>query len=211
MTKWLAAALLALLSAPSASACGWAGTTNYYLYHVFEGDRYATPPVTARLADWWTRYAGQALTAEEVADVDVLTRAAQRKNDTAMLRYLHLLQQYLGVAPTEFDPWAYPDEADRAEQSRTLQEVRREAAQGINGLLAPQNTLLYILASFQLERWHDVVKAWTEHAANKSHSVFRDMAKGFYAGALRKMGREEEACEIYAQLGDLHSATWCMR
>lgn len=211
MTKWLAAGLLALLAAPSALACGWEGTTNYYLYHVFEGDRYAKPPVTARLADWWTRYSGQTLTVEEVGDVEVLMRAAQRKNDTAMQRYLRLLQQYLGAAPTEFDPWAYPDEAERLEKTRTLQEVRREAAQGMGGLLAPQYTLLYIRAAFQLERWQEVVNAWTGNAENQSSSVFRDMAKGFYAGALRKMGREEEACEIYAQLGDLHSATWCMR
>lgn len=221
-----ALALLAccFLSAPaSMRACGWAGTTNYYLFHVFHGDRTSTAVTQKRLAAWWTQYVGRTITTEDLdglTDMDPETfttsdnpilKAVRRKNDPEMKEYVRLLCQYLGVAPSGFDPWYYPDEEALRAQQDDYQEVCRQAKRHFTGWMAPQYILLYMRASFQQSSWQDVVDAWKKHMQQQPASVFRDMAEGFYAGALRKQGRDEDASEIYARIGDLHSATWCLR
>lgn len=221
-----AAALLfvaAFVHVPKAAACGWDATDNYYLFYAFSGDRTNTELTRAKLTEWWTRYAGTVITA---ADLDALAeeenvallqrsnnpivRAAYRKGDTSMQRYLALLCEYLKCAPAEFDPWSYPDAEELAAQRATFAEIARRAGQAQPGKLAPQFALLRIRALFQATRWQEVVKVWKQSVKPLPESVFKDMATGFYAGALRKLGSDEDAAEIYATLGDLHSATWCV-
>lgn len=213
----------AFVYVPEVTACGWDATDNYYLFYAFNGDRTNTAATRAKLTQWWTRYAGTAITTDDLdalaEEEDVaklprstnpIVRAAYRKGDKTMQRYLGLLCEYLNCAPTEYDPWAYPDAEELALQRATFNDIARRAAQAQQGNLAPQFALLRIRALFQATRWQDVVKVWQQSVKSLPASVFKDMATGFYAGALRKLGSDEEAAEIYATLGDLHSATWCV-
>lgn len=221
--KCLLAALFCIGGHSAVHACGWDGTTNYYLFHPFDGDRYAGGHTQERLAQWWTAYAGKTITTDDLtalAEVEpfeiarsnnAILRAARAKGDTQMQQYLDLLCQYLHAVPLDFSPWDYPSETEIAANHSRLQKIRTQAGSRLTGKLAPQYTLLYIRAAFQLERWQDVVNTWERLRGKQPASVFYDMAEGFYAGALRKLNRNEDACEIYARLGDLHSATWCMR
>lgn len=222
-TKALAFCTFLLTSTPVAHACAWGGTDNYYLFYAFEGDRTTPGHAAQHLSAWWTKYVGRDVTTEqlsELAEIDPsqlrrsnnpLVRAATKKNDQTMLSYLRLLCEYLHVEPQGEDAlWDYPDEAEKAERRRAYASIATRAAKLQSQRLAPQINLLRIRALFKAERWQNVVSLYTSHVGPAAASVFKDMATGFYAGALRKMGRDEDAAEIYASLGDVHSATWCV-
>ena len=215
--------MLACLLTPKATACGWDLTDNYYLFYAFKGDRTNRELIRTQLTEWWTRYAGKMVTtddldalAEEVPtrmnqSKNPIVRAAYSKNDRPMQQYLALLCEYLSVVPSgEYDPWSYPDEEELAMTRRALLEIANRAARIQATRYAPQIALLRIRALFQAERWQDVVKLYQQTVKTLPESVFKDMASGFYAGALRKLGSDEDAAEIYASLGDFHSATWCV-
>ncbi len=206
-----------------AIACGWDLTDNYYIFYAFNGDRTATESIRTRLTEWWTTYAGTTITTD---DLDALSeeepsmlqrsknpivRAAYNKGDAAMKRYLSLLIAYLQAAPNEvFDPWDYPTQEELAAQQAAFAYIAQQAAANPPKSLAPQFALLRIRALFQAGKWQEVLKTWQQSVQPLPASVFKDMATGFYAGALRKLGSDEDAAEIYASLGDLHSATWCV-
>ncbi len=219
-----AAAIFAcvLVSIPKATACGWDVTDNYYLFYAFQGDRSNRTAIQAGLTEWWTNYAGTTITPEALdtlgtANPKVLSRstnpiirAAYRKNDKAMQQYLGLLCEYLNIAPNNDDSWYYPDKEELEAQRAGFANIAQRVARIPAGKYAAQYTLLRIRALFQAGMWQDVVKVWQQKGKSLPQSIFKDMAAGFYAGALRKLGSDEEAAEIYATLGDLHSATWCV-
>lgn len=209
--------------APKAAACGWDATDNYYLFYAFSGDRTNTAAIRTGLTQWWTEYAGTVITTDDLdalneeiparlsASKNPIVRAAYRKGDKAMQQYLRLLCEYLAAAPSgEYDPWDYPDAEELAAQRANMLSVARRSAQAAPGNHRAQFLLLRIRALFQGQQWQDVVKLWRQEGGRLQQSVFKDMAAGFYAGALRKLGSDEDAAEIYASLGDLHSATWCV-
>lgn len=213
----------ALAAFPKASACGWDATDNYYLFYAFHGDRTNRAVIRSQLTEWWTKYAGKVITTADLDDLsevetdkmqasaNPIVRAAYRKGDRAMQQYLRLLCEYLSYASSEpLNEWDYPSADELAAQRRFMTDFSARVARVQPGQLAPQYTLLRIRALFQQERWQDVVKVWQQSGKPLPQSVFKDMAAGFYAGALRKLGSDEDAAEIYATLGDLHSATWCV-
>ena len=218
-------ALLLLLSGVSLNAwsCTYYDSNNYYLFYVFEGSRTNRDYIQSELAQWWSSYVGttvsvddlEALSHESKADfaqsTNPIVRAAYQKKDKSMQAYLDLLCQYLSLAPqSDNDPWYYPDDEEVETTRRNLIKLESQAAKIKSTKYAPQLALLRLRALFQAKEWARLVQLYESTVAPMPKSIFRDMSSGFYAGALRALGKDEDAAEIYAELGDLHSATWCV-
>lgn len=218
--------ILSLLAAfvTAALACGPFGpsTYNYYLFNVCgDGSEYARE-TGRQLAYEWSRYAGASISPEEVEALSRLrpeemdtTRnaivvAARRQGDREMLDYLRLLVEYCTATPS-YNEWDYPSREDLERYVDAQREVYNRSAACRTDRLRDRYTLLSIRSLFRQGRYDECIRLWQNAGAALPAGVFRDMAEGFYAGALFRSDRREDACVIYARLGDVRSARFCMK
>lgn len=205
-------------------ACGPFGpaTYNYYLFNVCgDGSGYARE-TGRRLACEWSRYAGGNIAPEEVEALsrlrpgemdttcNAIVAAARQKGDREMLDYLRLLVEYCAATPS-YNEWDYPSKEDVERYADAQREVYNRSATRKSARLRDRYTLLSIRSLFRQGRYDECIRLWQNGGASLPAGVFRDMAEGFYAGALFRSDRREDACVIYARLGDVRSARFCMK
>ena len=207
MKRFLATNLLILLLAGKALACGWSPTHNFYLFSVYNRALMQNQFIDRINSNW------DAYTEGEVKeyDHDKLLAYAQRKGDTQMAEYLKLLDSYLNICERQGDTWNYPTEEEKLEMDTKLKNIRQATSQKLKTRLRSQNALLHMRANMLLGRHADNISFWTTTVADQyPNSVYKDMMKDIYAGALVKQGRRNEALDIFAELNDMESVRWCM-
>ena len=205
MKRFIIISLMAAMTLPTL-ACLWAGTDNYYLFSPFVGNNFKNR-VEKICNDNWKAYLGST---EEYYwfNADEVIKAAQQKGDALMVSYIQNLQKYLDCVDIEQRKqyeWNYPTKEDIAAQKRDLQAVRTYALGKTKTKLRSQHALLYMRCNMMLGQHQENVTYWEQTASEFIETVYKDMMKNIYAGALYKTGREAEAGELFAEMDDEES------
>ena len=216
--------LLWVLSLFSGKACSPDITYNYYMYCIIEDNADLFNQMRSeQLSKEWSIYVGKPVSAADVNELTELSPAAidtsrnviittvRQRNDREMKAYLTLLLDYMANVPGAYNEWDYPSKEELDARHREMKRIANRAAAYNEARLFNQYTLLHIRSLFQAKDYAGVINAWKAKGIKMKDNVLKQMAKGFYAGALYHTDQREDACEIYAELGDIHSATWCMK
>ena len=204
MKRFIAISLLTITTAISASACIWVETTNYYLFRAYNPQEFRMH-VDEVTTNNWKVYLGSneqyfSFRADEVKEF------ARSKGDLLMVSYVENLEKYLECAEAKcYESWNYPTKEELAERQKTLLSVRAYAQGKLKTRLRSQHALLFMRCNMMLGRHAENVTFWTTTASTMIESVYRDMMRNIYAGALYKTGSEEAAAAIFAEQGDWES------
>jgi hypothetical protein len=205
MKKFIIISLLTAITLPS-FACAWGEPENPYLFSMYVQDNFKTR-VERICNDNWKAYLGST---EEYFwfNADDVIKAARQKGDALMVSYVQNLKKYLdcvGVEQSKQYEWIYPTKQELANQQRNLQAVRTYAFSKIKTKLRSQHALLYMRCNMMLGRHQENINFWQQTASQFIETVYKDMMKNIYAGALYKTGREAEAGQMFAEMDDYES------
>ena len=204
MKRFIITNLLAVMALPMlACAGGW--TTNYYLFRIYDSQEFSYQAQSV-CRDNWKAYLGKSPDEWYWFDADEVIKFAQNKGDVLMVSYVQNLEKYLECARSvSSEQWEYPTKEELAERGRSLQSVRAYALSKIKSRLRSQHALLYMRCNMLLGKHQDNVNFWEQTACEYIETVYKDMMKNIYAGALYKTGRSAEAGELFAEMGDYNS------
>ena len=205
MKKFIVISLLWILAMPM-MACLWWDTTNSYLFSMYEQNNFKDR-VERICNDNWKAYLGST---EEYFwfNADDAIKVARQKGDALMVSYLQNLGKYLdcvAVEQSKLYDWNYPTKEAIAAQQRDLQAVRTYALGKTKTKLRSQHALLYMRCNMMLGRNQENINFWEKTASKFIETVYKDMMKNIYAGALYKTGRTAEAGEMFAEMDDYES------
>ena len=199
ITNLLAAMVLPML----ACAGGW--TTNFYLFRIYDSQEFSEH-VQDICRDNWRAYLSKSPDDWYWFNADEVIKYAQDKGDALMVSYVQNLEKYLECARSvSSERWEYPTKEELANRNKTLQTVRAYALGKIKSRLRSQNALLYMRCNMLLARHQENVTFWEQTANEYIETVYKDMMKNIYAGALYKTGRLADAGELFAEMGDYNS------
>lgn len=185
-------------------ACGWMPTHNYYLFSVYDGHEYSRR-VNDVCMDNWRAYLGSGVDFD-FFDAEVVIKAAQQKGDALMVSYVEQLQKYLDcVKKTKWDNWDYPTKAELNQRRQMLQSIRSYAQGKLKSRLRSQHALLFMRCNMMLGRHTENVSFWEQTANQYIETIYKDMMKNIYAGALLKTGHADRAGALFAEMGDWES------
>ena len=203
MKRFILISLLVVLGLPM-MACGWYGTDNYYMFHLYDSDEFSER-VNKITLDNWKAYLGSDKDYYWF-DADEIIKAAQKKNDALMVSYVKNLKRYLDVCSSvRDDSWKYPSKEDLAQRNRTLREIQAYALSKVKTKLRSQHALLYMRCNMVLGLNRDNIAFWENTASQFIETVYKKMMMNIYAGALYKTGKDAEAGELFAEMGDYNS------
>ena len=203
MKRFILISMLAVLTMPML-ACGWAEPDNTYLYHLYDNEEFSYR-VDKITCDNWMAYLG---IKEDYFyfNADQVIAAAQKKGDALMVSYVKNLQKYLKCCDDiQADQWNYPTKEELAQRNQTLRDIRTYALSKVKTKLRSQHALLYMRCNMVLGLNKDNITFWETMASQYIETVYKDMMKNIYAGALYKTGRDAEAGELFAAMGDYKS------
>ena len=204
MRRFIITNLLAFVVLPLL-ACAGGGSYNYYLYMLCSNDDFSNR-MQKICNDNWKVYLGMTQEDWFYFDADKIVATAQSKNDPLMMSYVRQLARYLDCAEqVSREQWDYPTKQQLAQRKVSLEAVRTYAATKLKTRLRSQHALLYMRANMLLKRHAENVAFWEKTASQYIETVYKDMMKNIYAGALYKTGQTEEAIEIFADQGDYRS------
>ena len=206
MKRFIIISLLSAMALPIL-ACAWAGTENYYLFQIYNIADFnsRTDEITCNN---WKAYLGMPEDSYFYFDAEEIIQAARQKGDALMVSYVQNLQKYLKCVSVERDKqyeWNYPSKEDIAAQQRDLQDIRTYALSKTKTKLRSQHALLYMRTNMMLGKHQENIKFWEQTASQFIETVYKDMMKNIYAGALYKTGKEVEAGELFMEMGDYNS------
>lgn len=129
-----------------------------------------------------------------------------------MQRYMKLLDSYLQVCDeVSYDSWDYPTKEQLTKRKSTLNSIRNSATMAMKTGLRELNALMVMRANMMLGYDQANISFWNSTAQNLPKGVWREVARNIYARALLNTGKRIEACNIYAEQGDMQSIKWSMR
>ena len=195
---------LVLACCQSAFACLWIETHNYYLFHVYNSEEFSTR-VNNITKDNWKAYLGST---EEYYyfNADEVRKYAQSKGDALMASYVTNLEKYLDCASAvSSDTWNYPTKEELAQRRQVLTAVRQYALSKLSSRLRSQHALLFMRCNMLLGNHAENVSFWEARSSNFIETVYKDMMKNIYAGALLKTGNSVKAGQLFAEMGDWNS------
>ena len=215
MKRFITALAFSLAGIAGATACAPERPThNAYVFSVYRREAMRSP-FAARMNDYWKTYAGRPESADPDFyrnNGDLLRRAARRRGDRQMTAYMDRLDAYLQVSDAlSLDAWDYPTRQELAARDSTLRSLLAAATAYKGRRLAPHYALLAMRANMLLGRDKANLLFWTSVAAKLPDGLWRDMCRNIYARALLGSGLRREACDIYAEQGDMQSISWCLR
>lgn len=217
MKKFIFVSLFALALCADAWACiSEAPTHNNYMFSVFRRESMELP-FSSGINSYWKNYAGDPSDNSPQYYKwyhDRIDSVARSRGDVAMQKYMQLLDRYLTVCDeVSLDAWEYPTLAQIVKRKSTLQYIRKNAWNAVNSGsgMKEQNVLMVMRANMMLNYDQVNIDYWNSTASALPKGVWRDAARNIYARALYKTGKRLEACNIYAEQGDMQSIKWIMR
>ena len=204
MKRFIITNLLAIMVLPMlACAGGW--TTNFYLFRIYDSQEFSER-VQKICNDNWKAYLGKSPDDWYWFDSDDVVEFAQKKGDALMVSYAKNLELYLNCARSvSSERWEYPSKEEIAARNKSLQNVRTYALSKTKSKLRSQHALLYMRCNMLLGKHQENVTFWEQNASQYIETVYKDMMKNIYAGALYKTGHSAEAGELFAEMGDYNS------
>ena len=203
MKRFIIISLTVALWLPT-QACIWFEGYNNYLFSPFDPQEFRER-VEKTCNDNWKAYLGST---EEYYwfDADEAIKTAQQKNDLLMVNYIQNLQKYLQCSDEKRqEKWEYPTKEQLDKRRQTLMAIRSYAQTKLKTRLRSQHALLVMRCNMLLGEHAANVTFWNTTASVLINSVYRDMMRNIYAGALYKTGSEEVAGKIFAEQGDWES------
>ena len=195
---------LVLACCQSAFACLWIETHNYYLFHVYDSEEFHTRVDKTTLNNW-KAYLGST---EEYYyfNADEVRAFAEGKGDALMASYVSNLEKYLECASSVMsERWEYPTKEELDKRKQTLVAVRQYAQGKLSTRLRSQHALLFMRCNMLLGNHAENVSFWEQRAVNFIETVYKDMMKNIYAGALLRTGNPDKAGQLFAEMGDWNS------
>ena len=214
MKRYLVTAIFSLALGAGSQACvSEKPTHNSYMFSVFRREAMSSP-FREDMNDWWKRYGGQ----PESTDYSYyqynrerLDSIARRHGDRQMLSYMRLLDAYLDVSDKiSMDSWDYPTKEELASRDSTLRALLDACEDYKGGRMDEQYALMTMRANMMLGRDKANMLYWTATASKLPDGVWREMCRNIYARALLNSGLMRQACDIYAEQGDMLSIKYCM-
>ncbi len=221
MKKILLIVIAVILGMAKVVACGPYGANyNAYVFSLCPSPMSYSQNNDQRLADAWSALIGQKVTVAQsrqlaeitLAELDTLNNPIARyalKNQEVG-SYVRLLVSYLNNANFSYNSWNYPSAEEISQYNKNLQKMLNQAAGYSGKLLSDRYYLLRLRILFRQNNYNAIVALWEKQPLQGS-SVFVDMARDYYAGALYHLGRQEDAAVQYALSGNLYDAHQCMR
>ena len=205
MKRFIIISLLTAITLPT-FACAWGEPQNPYLFSMYEPNNFKSR-VEQICNNNWKAYLGST---EEYFwfNADDVIKAAQQKGDALMVSYVQNLKMYLDCVGVEQDKqyeWNYPTKEAIAAQQRKLQVVRLYALSKTKTKLRSQHALLYMRCNMMLGNHQENIDFWEQTASNYIETVYKDMMKNIFAGALYKTGRQALAGQMFAEMDDYES------
>ena len=199
-----------ILGIPAWACGGEYSSHNSYLFSVIHRDLMYNDMFTDRMNQFWKTYSGGKVDAYRWNE-EKLLNIAKKKRDTEMTSYLTSLNTYLDISQQLRETWSYPTKEELAKRKRDLNSMITKANAYKGSRLKPQWTLLAMRAHMVLGQHTNNINLWKQKASKLPASVYRDMARNIYAGALLHNGNRIEAINIFAEQGDMESIRWAMR
>ncbi len=201
MKKYIVISLL-LVWATDLLACAIPGTHNYYLFSTIEKNDWQQRVNSLTIENWRT-YSGKS----EMYwfDADDMKEIAQQKGDGLMISYIDHLQKYLDICTATRETWNYPTKRELLQRKQTLLGIQKYAFSKTKSRLRSQHALLYMRCNMMLGMHQQNITFWEKSASKYINSVYRDMMRNIYAGALLKLHRDDEATRIFIEQGDVSS------
>ena len=206
MKRFIITNLLAIMALPML-ACIWIDTHNYYLFSVYENSDFQNR-VNEICRDNWKTYLGIDKDTWFSFNAEEIIEKAKGKNDQLMVSYVQNLQKYLDCVDIEQRKqyeWNYPTQEEINGCKQNLLNVRSYAFGKLKSRLRSQHALLYMRCNMMLGYHQDNITFWEQTANQYIETVYKDMMKNIYAGALYKTGKEEKAGELFVEMGDYSS------
>ena len=202
MRRFIIISLLLSMAALRSVGCMWSPTHNYYLFcccnpQCFQDYVYKT------CDDNWNVYTDGAL--EYGYSSDKIIEVARQKGDALMVSYVNHLDSYLDICREIMYAWEYPTKEELAERNQQLRNIKAYAQQKLTTRLRSQHALLLMRCNMLLELHQENIDFWEQTASQYIETVYKDMMKNIYAGALLHRGRKAEAIEVFAAQGDYQS------
>lgn len=221
MKKFIVLSIIALAALETWACGGWI-RPNYYMFSVFNRDLMENP-FSSETRQFWVDYTGDesaSWACDELGSIDpsdfdkstntILTTARKRR-DTETLNYLRLLVKYLNNDGSQFNRWNYPTKQQLAAQKGAVTQVKQKAMAYRGSKYRSQYALLVMRCNMTAGNHQANVTYWNTKASKLKQSVYKNWMKDIYAGALYNTGKKDEACKIYAELGDMTSIKYCVR
>ena len=206
IVKSIVISTLFLTPALPSAACIWTDTHNSYLFSLYDRQEFSDRANEVSNANW-KAYMG---IGDEVEYyyfyMDEVKKYAAQHGDQLMSSYLENLDLYLDCArEVKYEQWDYPTKEQLAKRQQTLLQVRTYAQSKLKTKLRSQHALLFMRCNMLLGRHQENVTFWEQTASQFIETIYRDMMRDIYAGALLYTGRADEAGQIFAELGDWQS------
>ena len=211
MKKFIVISLTLLtLSAPAWCCGGEWNLHNNYLFSVFPRELMNTNLFTDRIDAFWESYTNGKVDNYRW-NAEIIMETAQKKGDQEMVDYLKMLNKYMEISDQLAETWDYPTKEQLQKRKIDLNTMVSRANNYKGQKLKAQWQLLLMRANLLLGKNADNITFWEQKGSKLPASVYRDMMYNIYAGSLLRVDRRREACDIYAEQGDMVSIKWAMR
>ena len=223
MKRFIILNLLALATVGSLLACGPWGRPMYYVFSAYNRQQLGET-FQPRMQPFWIDYTGDntaGYAMQSLAYVDMehfeestngIVRKALDSGDKEMEDYLRVLVSYVQLSrDLDDDNWAYPTKSQKAQRNMRMQYLHDRAKSYSGTRLLPQWRLMAMRTLMAMGNTQGIIDYWTKAQSTLKPSVYKDMMRNIYAGALLRTGKRKEACDIYAEQGDMLSLKWIMR
>ena len=204
MKRFIIISLLAIGCWQHVSACIWFDNHNSYLFKVCNEESFASRVNKITLQNW-KAYMG---TSQDYYwfDADEIIKVAQDKGDALMVSYVQQLSKYLEcVNEVQAEQWDYPSKEDLNKRKQKLTAIRAYAQSKLKTRLRSQHALLFMRCNMMLGNHAENVTFWEQTASQYIETVYKDMMKNIYAGALLKTGKGDVAGQLFAEMEDWNS------
>ena len=223
MKRFSILSTLALLCAIQVFACGPWARPMYYVFSAYNRQQLGET-FTPQLEKFWANYTGQDGARYDMQGLNwvnpeefdksqnAIIRTAIDRGDREMEQYLRSLVAYLKASEgLDDENWQYPTKSQLKKQNQRMQYLNN-VARAYNGTrLRPQYCLLAMRTLMGQGDTQGIINYWTKAESTLQPSVYKEMMRNIYAGALLRTGKRKEACDIYAEQGDMLSLKWIMR
>lgn len=215
MKRFLITILISAVFTTDAFPCASeAPTHNAYMFSVFRREAMSSP-FREDMNAWWKRYGGEPESDDYAyyeSNSGKVRAVAERRGERQMLVYMDLLDAYLKVCDAvSMDSWNYPTKEELASRDSTLRQILKTAQAYKGKKEREQFALMTMRANMLLGRDKANMLYWTATASKLPAGVWRDVCRNIYARALYNSGLTAQACDIYAEQGDMQSIKYCMK